>query len=78
MKFYVRNLATDSVPKLPIADRGGLPPLIQDVVESKGILIGYSNDLDMEVNLNCTLPTGDKTVEYNVVTEEKILNYLPG
>ena len=45
-----------------MADRWGFPPLIRDVVQSKGIVIGYSNDIDMEVNLNCSLPNGDKTV----------------
>ena len=63
LQSFARNLATDSVAKLPMAERWGLPPLIRDVVKSKGIVIGYSNDLEMEVNLNCTLPNGDKTVE---------------
>ena len=60
--MIIRNLATDNVPKLPIADRWGFPPLIREVAQSKGILIGYSNDIDMETNLNYSLPNGERTV----------------
>ena len=59
---YFRNLATDNVAKLPLTNRPGLPPLVSNVENNHGIVIGYSNDLGMEVNINCTLPNGDKTV----------------
>ena len=36
--------------------------MVRDVVQNNGIVIGYSNDLGMEVNINCTLPNGDKLV----------------
>ena len=60
--MFIRNLATDNVPKLPMADRWGLPPLFNGVVQGQGILIAYSNEIDAEVNLNYTLPNGDKSV----------------
>ena len=64
-----RNLATDNVNKLPLTKREGLPPLISDVVNQKGIVIGYSNDLGMEVNINCTFPNGERMVEMVHSTE---------
>ena len=60
--ILTRNLATDDVKKVSLTNRGGLPPIVAEVVESKGIVIGYSNDLGMEVNINCTDPSGQHMV----------------
>ena len=35
---------------------------MKEVVEGRGIVIGYSNDLGMEVNINCTDPSGKPMV----------------
>ena len=61
-----------------MADRWGFPPLIRDVAQSKGIVISYSNEIDMEVTLNYSLPNGDKTVGCNVVSDESLIKSLPG
>ena len=58
-----RHLASDNIAKLPMNEREGLPPLISSVINNQGIVIGYSNDMEMEVNINCTFPNGDRTVE---------------
>ena len=53
--------------KVSLTNRAGLPPIVAEVVESKGVVIGYSNDLGMEVNINCTDPTGQPMVRPRLI-----------
>ena len=64
-------MATDNVEKVPLFDRVKLVKTIGEVVERKTIVVSYSNDVEWEVQINCSDPAGNLLVKYDIKPKEK-------
>ena len=68
MNIFLRNLATDNVEKVPLYDRARQVSTIGEVVKRKAIVVSYSNEVQWEVQINCSDPAGNLLVKYDVAT----------
>ena len=55
-----KSLASDDVEKVP---RSALADLMPGVEAGDSVVIGHSNDLELEIDINCTYPNGETTVK---------------
>ena len=68
VNIFLRNLATDNVEKVPLYDRARQVSTIGEVVERKAIVVSYSNEVQWEVQINCSDPAGNLLVKYDTAT----------
>ena len=52
---------------------------MKGVVEDRNAIIGHSDDLELEIRINCTYPNGEKSVlTISLIAIEEFLTLLPG